>query len=83
MPFNWSGSAVQVNWTYSCPPWERPGGNFIVDFFWAGDPLGHGIVNEFGKKGADSTIEYHLSGALYHLAVVSECDWTIKAYGRQ
>jgi hypothetical protein len=73
---------VNVAYTYDCSRFGTSG-NFIGDLQTADWGTGSGdyqiFANELGTGGSKETTVYPAdSGASYHLAVNSECDWTVK-----
>jgi hypothetical protein len=80
-PFTVNSSAVTARYSYDCSAFGGSG-NFIADLV-SGSP-GSGnyddqsIANELGSAGGQTTTVYPQDqGATYHLAVNSECSWSI------
>jgi hypothetical protein len=82
--FRASGDSVDLVYAFNCAAFGSQG-NFAVMFYGAslgGPALPDILVNALAAKGSDTSTEY-LNGAPgpFHLAINSECAWTVKVTG--
>jgi len=80
-PFLVNASTVTAHFTYNCAA-AGGSGNFIADMV-SGSPSSlsyddQSIDNALGSRGSQTTTIYPQNqGSYYHLAVNSECSWSI------